>query len=84
LRRREPDAERPYRALGYPVLPALYLATSAVVIALATVDALGKESLVERTFPLIGVAIMVMALVGHLAWNQLRSSDSAERRVPET
>lgn len=25
LRRTRPDAERPYRALGYPVLPALYL-----------------------------------------------------------
>jgi APA family basic amino acid/polyamine antiporter len=26
LRRREPDAERPYRVFAYPVLPALYLA----------------------------------------------------------
>src|SRR5262249_24531388 len=25
LRRKQPDAERPYRAVGYPLLPALYL-----------------------------------------------------------
>ena len=25
LRHTRPDAERPYRALGYPVLPALYM-----------------------------------------------------------
>lgn len=38
LRRKRPDAERPYRALGYPVLPALYIvlaATVAVILLLA-------------------------------------------------
>ncbi len=29
LRARRPDAERPYRAVGYPALPALYVALSA-------------------------------------------------------
>jgi APA family basic amino acid/polyamine antiporter len=29
LRVRRPDAERPYRALGYPVLPAIYIAMAA-------------------------------------------------------
>lgn len=29
LRRREPDAERPYRAFGYPVLPAIYILAAA-------------------------------------------------------
>jgi len=29
LRRRKPDAERPYRAVGYPVLPALYIGMAA-------------------------------------------------------
>jgi APA family basic amino acid/polyamine antiporter len=38
LRRRRPDAERPYRAFGYPVVPALFLvaATFMVVNALVT------------------------------------------------
>ncbi len=31
LRKRRPDAERPYKALGYPVLPALYIAAAAAI-----------------------------------------------------
>jgi APA family basic amino acid/polyamine antiporter len=35
LRRKAPDAERPYKAFGYPLLPALYIVlASAVCIAL--------------------------------------------------
>jgi len=33
LRRKRPDAPRPYRAFGYPVLPALYIAGVALIIA---------------------------------------------------
>ena len=29
LRRKRPDAERPYRAFGYPVIPALYIVVAA-------------------------------------------------------
>jgi APA family basic amino acid/polyamine antiporter len=32
LRRTRPDAERPYRALGYPVLPALYVCLCAAIM----------------------------------------------------
>jgi APA family basic amino acid/polyamine antiporter len=31
LRRTRPDAERPYRAIGYPVLPALYMAAAGLI-----------------------------------------------------
>jgi APA family basic amino acid/polyamine antiporter len=31
LRRRRPDMERPYRALGYPVLPAVYIAMAGLI-----------------------------------------------------
>jgi APA family basic amino acid/polyamine antiporter len=31
LRRRQPERPRPYRALGYPVVPALYVAASAAI-----------------------------------------------------
>jgi APA family basic amino acid/polyamine antiporter len=33
LRRKRPDAERPYRAFGYPVVPALYIATACAIMA---------------------------------------------------
>ena len=32
LRRTRPDAERPYRAFGYPVLPALYIVAATVIL----------------------------------------------------
>ncbi len=34
LRRRRPDAERPYRAFGYPMVPALYLLGAAIILAI--------------------------------------------------
>ena len=34
LRRIRPDAPRPYRALGYPVVPALYIVAAAVILAI--------------------------------------------------
>jgi APA family basic amino acid/polyamine antiporter len=33
LRRTRPDAPRPYKAFGYPVIPALYILGSAVILA---------------------------------------------------
>jgi APA family basic amino acid/polyamine antiporter len=32
LRYRAPSAERPYRAFGYPVVPALYIAAAALIL----------------------------------------------------
>ncbi|HWX42763.1 MAG TPA: amino acid permease [Blastocatellia bacterium] len=32
LRRTRPDVERPYRAFGYPIIPALYIAGAAVIL----------------------------------------------------
>ena len=33
LRKTQPNAERPYRAFGYPVLPALYIVGAGVILA---------------------------------------------------
>lgn len=41
LRRRQPDRPRPYRALGYPVVPALYLLANA---AIATAMMVGRPT----------------------------------------
>jgi len=32
LRRKQPNAERPYKAIGYPVLPALYILIAGAII----------------------------------------------------
>ena len=33
LRRKRPDAERPYKAFGYPIVPALYIIGASVILA---------------------------------------------------
>ncbi len=39
LRKKEPDTERPYRAFGYPIIPALYiLVTAAICVTLLIYD----------------------------------------------
>ena len=39
LRKKEPDAERPYKAFGYPIIPALYIVlTAAICVALLIYD----------------------------------------------
>ena len=32
LRRKRPDAERPYRAWGYPIIPVLYIVTASIIM----------------------------------------------------
>ena len=32
LRRKRPDAERPYKAFGYPIVPALYIISASVIL----------------------------------------------------
>ena len=56
LRRREPDLPRPYRALGYPVLPALVLIGGAVLVVVYIagnpLNSLISVSILAATFPL--------------------------------
>jgi len=60
LRRTRPDAERPYRAFGYPVLPALY-----VVAALAVaVDLL----ILKPAYSWPGLGIVVLGIPAFYAW----------------
>jgi APA family basic amino acid/polyamine antiporter len=60
LRRREPDTPRPYRAWGYPVLPALALAVAlALMIAMVVGDPRGAAivvALLLASWPLARVA----------------------------
>jgi len=45
FRRREPRALRPYRVLGYPVLPALFVGASAVLLYYTFTDNLANSTL---------------------------------------
>jgi APA family basic amino acid/polyamine antiporter len=68
FRRRRPGVVRPYRATGYPVLPAFYLSVSIAVVGISIVrvvtnaDDLGGLS---RWLPLLGLVVFVAAWAVH-------------------
>jgi len=62
LRRMHPDAERPYRAIGYPVLPAVY-----VVMALF-IDVVLLRYKPQYTWP--GLIIVLLGIPVYYAWSR--------------
>lgn len=56
FRRREPDVARPYRTAGYPVVPALFVATAAVLLYYTFMSNL-RDSLAGVIVILLGIPI---------------------------
>ena len=69
LRRKRPDAERPYRAFGYPVVPALYI----VVAALISVVLIVYKT--QTTWP--GLAIVLTGIPVYFGWRAVGRGRSA-------
>ena len=68
LRKLRPDAERPYRVIGYPVLPALYIIlASAIAVILLIADQ-------TRTQALFGAAIVLLGVPVYLIWRKVESA----------
>jgi APA family basic amino acid/polyamine antiporter len=61
LRRTHPNAERPYRAVGYPVLPAIY-----IVMALF-IDVVLLRYKPEFTWP--GLIVVLLGIPVYYAWS---------------
>ncbi|MBB1282909.1 amino acid permease [Flavisolibacter sp. BT320] len=61
LRKQRPDAERPYKAVGYPVLPILYIIL-AVAFCVGLVYASPQYSLYGLAIVLLGIPIYFIAL----------------------
>ncbi|HUR92310.1 MAG TPA: amino acid permease, partial [Gemmatimonadaceae bacterium] len=71
LRRTKPDVPRPYRAIGYPVLPAIYiLLASAICIVLLIADK-------TRAQALSGLALVALGVPVYFLWRALRGPDEA-------
>jgi APA family basic amino acid/polyamine antiporter len=60
LRRTRPDVDRPYRAFGYPVVPALYIAGAATILVVLFVYK------TATTWP--GLVIVLLGVPVYLAW----------------
>jgi APA family basic amino acid/polyamine antiporter len=63
LRKKRPDADRPYKAFGYPVLPALYILMGTAFCALLIMYQ-GKYPYYGLAIVLIGIPIYFIALSG--------------------
>ncbi|MGH7223306.1 MAG: APC family permease [Gemmataceae bacterium] len=64
LRGTRPNAERPYRAFGYPLVPALYLVGAALIVAVLVVYR------PRTTWP--GMAIVLLGLPVYSLWKRRR------------
>lgn len=69
LRRTRPDLPRPYRAIGYPLLPALYVAGVATVLAVLFVYR------TATTWP--GLIIVLLGVPVYFAWRPKAAPDTA-------
>jgi APA family basic amino acid/polyamine antiporter len=58
-RKRQPDTPRPYRVWGYPVLPALFVLASAVLLYFSYAENL-RNSLIGTLIILAGIPLFVM------------------------
>ncbi len=67
LRRREPEAPRPYRATLYPLLPLLYLLTAVAVVGLEVRNAASAGS-EGSPLPLLGIGVFLGVWLLHRAW----------------
>ncbi len=62
LRRTRPDAERPYKAIGYPLLPAIYIAMAVFI------DIVLLRYKPQYTWP--GLMIVLLGIPVYFAWNR--------------
>lgn len=64
LRRKLPDAERPYRTPGYPVVPLVFL--------VASLGLLGNALIQEPVATGIGIAVILVGIPVFLVWQRIR------------
>jgi len=64
LRRTRPEAERPYRAFGYPVVPALYILAAAAISLILLVE--------KPLYTWPGLGIVLLGIPVYLVWTRMR------------
>jgi Amino acid transporters len=71
LRVKQPDAERPYKAFGYPIIPALYCIGAAIILVVLFVYQ------TTATWP--GLLIVLTGVPVYFIWKSLSAKNSAEQ-----
>jgi APA family basic amino acid/polyamine antiporter len=71
LRRKRPNAERPYRAWGYPIVPFLYMVLSLIIMLILILYQ------TQDTWP--GLVIVLLGIPVYLLWSR-RSGNNSESR----
>ena len=69
LRAKRPDIERPYRAVGYPVLPALYIALTTVVMLLILLSPSTRQD------AFLGLALVLIGIPVFFLWRRVEHFD---------
>ena len=67
LRAKRPDAERPYRAIGYPVLPALYVVLTVVVMLLILLSPATRQD------AFLGLVLVLLGIPVYFVWRKAES-----------
>lgn len=75
LRRTRPDAPRPYRALGYPVLPALYIVMASFI------DVVLLRYKPQYTWP--GLIIVLLGIPVYLFWSRNATADGPASQLQD-
>jgi APA family basic amino acid/polyamine antiporter len=75
FRRTMPDAPRPYRAFGYPVLPALFI--------LVTIYLIINTFVSSTRLALVGVGVMLAGLPFYLYWSRQLEKVTPESASPD-
>ena len=71
FRKREPDAPRPYRTMGYPVVPALFIVTAAVLLYYTFMSNVADSA--------AGVAVILLGIPVYLWFARRRAATSPKR-----
>ena len=78
LRSKRPDIERPYKAIGYPVLPALYIALAGGVMVLILLSPTSRFQAVS------GLVIVLIGIPVYFLWRKMEGSRSPPPPLPGT
>jgi APA family basic amino acid/polyamine antiporter len=65
LRKIRPDAPRPVKAFGYPILPALYIVALALVLAVLLIDPK------QRLYSGLGLLIVLLGVPVYAVWRRI-------------